>query len=90
MIASALPFHDFVASQRPQPPLRAAISAHYRQAEAACVSDLAAAATLPAEDVEQARLTAIALIEGLRAKGSGGIAQGLLRAYDLSGRKAWR
>ena len=79
------PFRDFAASQRPQSALRAAITAHYREAEAACVTRLAAAAALPAEDVEQARLTATALVEGLRAKGSGGIAQGLVRAYDLSG-----
>nr|WP_294556431.1 bifunctional proline dehydrogenase/L-glutamate gamma-semialdehyde dehydrogenase PutA [uncultured Rhodopila sp.] len=85
MTAPARPFHALAASQQPQPALRAAISAHYREAEAACVPRLAAAATLAAEDAEQVRLTAIALVEGLRAKGTGGIAQGLVRAYDLSG-----
>jgi RHH-type proline utilization regulon transcriptional repressor/proline dehydrogenase/delta 1-pyrroline-5-carboxylate dehydrogenase len=84
MAAQAPPFHHFAAAQRQQPALRAAISAHYREAEAACVSRLIAAATLPEEDAGQARLTAIALVESLRAKGAGGIAQGLLRAYDLS------
>jgi RHH-type proline utilization regulon transcriptional repressor/proline dehydrogenase/delta 1-pyrroline-5-carboxylate dehydrogenase len=83
--APSAPFHDFAASQRPQPALRAAIGAHYREAEAACVQRLAAAATLPAEDAGQARLTATALVEGLRAKPAAGIAQGLIRAYDLSG-----
>ena len=69
------PFRDFAASQRPQPPLRQAITAHYRDTEADCVSRLAAAATLPPEDAAQARLTAIALVERLRADGTAGIAQ---------------
>ena len=81
------PFRDFAASVPAQPALRSAIAAHYREAEAACVTRLAAAATLPAEDAEQARLTATALVEGLRAKGPPGVAQGLVRAYDLSGKE---
>ena len=78
------PFAQFAASVLHQSELRAAITAHTRAPEPGCVAALLADATLPAETVQQAQATARRLIHALRAKGTKGSVQGLVREYDLS------
>ena len=78
------PFAHFQTSLSPNSPLRAAITAHYRAPEPACVAALIAAAHLPAATAHQAQSTARRLVESLRAKGTKGAVQGLVREYDLS------
>ncbi len=67
-----------------QTPLRAAITRQTRAPEPECVAALLHAATLPAAIVEQARHTATTLVQALRAKGTRGTVEGLVREYDLS------
>ena len=77
------PFASF-AGLSPQAPLRAAITAHTRSPEPGCVAALLPMATLPPATVHQAQATARRLIGALRAKGTRGAVQGLVREYDLS------
>ena len=78
------PFAAFSADISTQSPLRDEITRHDRAPEPERVQALVAAATLPAAIVEQARATASALVEALRAKGTHGTVEGLVREYDLS------
>ena len=78
------PFARFQSSVPPDSPLRAAITAHYRAPEPHCVAALVSAALLPVPVVQQAEATARRLVEALRAKGTKGAVQGLVREYDLS------
>ena len=78
------PFEAFARDIQPQTPLRAAITAHYRADEAECVERLVAAATLSQEMSTQATVRATSLVEALRAKGTRGTVEGLVREYDLS------
>ena len=78
------PFQDFVAGVQPQSPLRDAITAAYRRAEPDCVQALLPAATLPAAEVAQAEALAARLVTALRAKGTRGTVEGLVREYSLS------
>ena len=78
------PFAAFLASVQAQPPLRAAITAQTRGDEAACISGLLRAATLPPHVVGQAQVLARRLITALRAKGAQGAVEKLLREYALS------
>ena len=78
------PFDIFASDIQSQSPLRAAITAHYRADEAMCVEHLVAAATLSNEMSAQATARATLLVEALRAKGTRGAVEGLVREYDLS------
>ena len=78
------PFQAFVAGVQPQPPLRAAVTAAYRRAEPACVAALLPGATLPSGTVAQAESLAARLVTALRAKGTRGTVEGLVREYALS------
>jgi RHH-type proline utilization regulon transcriptional repressor/proline dehydrogenase/delta 1-pyrroline-5-carboxylate dehydrogenase len=64
--------------------LRAAITAAYRRPEPDCVRDLLPAATLDEAAVAQARGLARRLVETLRAQGTRGTVEGLIREYALS------
>jgi RHH-type proline utilization regulon transcriptional repressor/proline dehydrogenase/delta 1-pyrroline-5-carboxylate dehydrogenase len=64
--------------------LRAAITAHYRADEAACVTALLPAASMPHAMRAQARALAERLVVALRAKRERGGVEGLVREYDLS------
>ena len=78
------PFAAFAAQIQPQPPLRAAVTAAYRRPEPACVQALLPAATLPPAAVQQAEALAARLVTALRAKGTRGTVEGLVREYALS------
>ncbi len=82
--SSPSPFAAFAASVQSPTPLRAAITSHYRAPEPSCVAALVAAARLPERVVERAHTTASRLVEALRAKGTRGTVEGLVREYDLS------
>jgi RHH-type transcriptional regulator, proline utilization regulon repressor / proline dehydrogenase / delta 1-pyrroline-5-carboxylate dehydrogenase len=78
------PFSQFDRGLAPQSALRAAITRHYRASEPDCVAELVLGATLSGEMAGRARLTAAALVQALRAKGSRGPVECLVREYDLS------
>jgi RHH-type proline utilization regulon transcriptional repressor/proline dehydrogenase/delta 1-pyrroline-5-carboxylate dehydrogenase len=78
------PFADFLADIEKRDGLRAAIDAAYRVPETDCVPALLQAATLPASTQAQARALARQLVEGLRARPTTGLVQGLMREYALS------
>jgi len=78
------PFAEFAASLQPQTPLRAAITAAYRRPEPDCLPSLVTGATLPAAVVAQAQTLAARLVTALRAKGTRGTVEGLVREYALS------
>ena len=80
----AQPFDAFAADIQPQSELRAAVTRHDRAPEPDCVEALLAAAVLPDAVTKQAEATARALVTTLRAKGTRGAVQGLVRGYDLS------
>ena len=81
---SHAPFAEFLGSKPPDSPLRAAITAAYRAPEPGCVEALIEMARVPAEVAQRAEATARRLVESLRAKGTKGAVQGLVREYDLS------
>ena len=64
--------------------LRDEITRRFRASEADCVDALVAVATLPGEVVARAGSLAGRLVETLRAKGTRGPVEGLMREYDLS------
>ena len=78
------PFAEFADSLQPQSPLRAAITAAYRRPEPDCLASLMASATLPHAVVEDAQTLAARLVTALRAKGTRGTVEGLIREYALS------
>lgn len=78
------PFASFAPPVRVQSPLRQAITAAYRRDEAECLAPLLTAATLDASMQSAIRETARRLIEGLRARRSGGGVEGLVQEYALS------
>jgi RHH-type transcriptional regulator, proline utilization regulon repressor / proline dehydrogenase / delta 1-pyrroline-5-carboxylate dehydrogenase len=78
------PFEAFARSQRLQPPLRAAITAAYRQPEPECVPPLLDLATLSPAAAARARALAMQLVEALRAKVPSGGVEGLIHEYALS------
>ncbi len=78
------PFSAFAASVQGQSTLRAAVTAHTRTDEATCVARLLDAATLPPAVTKQAEQTARRLVQALRAKGTRGPVEGLVREYALS------
>jgi RHH-type proline utilization regulon transcriptional repressor/proline dehydrogenase/delta 1-pyrroline-5-carboxylate dehydrogenase len=77
-------FADFSPPVREQTPLRRAITAAYRRPEPACVADLIASATLPAQTRAATRETARSLIAALRTKYRGTGVEGLVQEYALS------
>jgi len=78
------PFADFAGPLQPQAPLRAAITAAYRRPEPECLPPLITAATLPPAVAVQAQALAARLVTALRAKGTRGTVEGLIREYALS------
>ena len=78
------PFEEFASSLRAQSDLRSAITAYYRAQEQQRVVALVAEATVAKETTQQTQATARVLIEMLRAKGTRGALDGLVREYDLS------
>jgi len=78
------PFADFAGSVQPQPVLRAVVTAAYRRPEPDCLPPLIAAATLPEPVVLEAQVLAARLVTALRAKGTRGTVEGLIREYALS------
>ena len=82
--ASPGPFAAFAASITTQSPLRAAITAQTRADEAECVARLLVTAKLPSPVVVQAEVLARRLVTALRAKGTHGAVEGLMREYALS------
>lgn len=78
------PFAEFAGPIPPQSPLRAAITAAYRRPEPDCMPPLIAAATLPEHVVQAAQALAARLVRALRAKGTRGTVEGLIREYALS------
>lgn len=78
------PFAEFAGPIPPQSPLRAAITAAYLRPEPDCLPPLIAAAALPEHVVQAAQALAARLIRALRAKGTRGTVEGLIREYALS------
>ncbi|MFC7737770.1 trifunctional transcriptional regulator/proline dehydrogenase/L-glutamate gamma-semialdehyde dehydrogenase [Roseomonas sp. GCM10028921] len=78
------PFGALAGPVRPQPPLRAAITAACRRPETECLPPLIEAATLPPGMAAAAGRTARALVEALRAQPARGGVQGLVREFSLS------
>jgi len=78
------PFTEFAESLQSQPPFRAAVTAAYRRPEPDCLPPLVASATLPAAVVVQVQTLAARLVTALRAKGTRGTVEGLIREYALS------
>ena len=71
----------FAAPLAPRSPLRDAITAAYRRPEPECVAALLAQAGPPAPGTQA---LATRLVTALRAKGTRGPVEGLVREYDLS------
>ncbi len=78
------PFAEFAGSIQPQSALRAAITSAYRRPEPDCLPSLVAAATLPEPVITQIQALAARLVAALRAKGTRGTVEGLVREYALS------
>jgi len=78
------PFAAFIADIQRHDALRAAIDAAYRVPETECLPALLRAATLPAPAKAKAQALARQLVEGLRARPTTGLVQGLMREYALS------
>src|SRR5271163_4043590 len=78
------PFQAFGAELVPHEGRRAAIDVAYRAPETECLPILLPAAESPAAAKAQALALARRLIEGLRARPSSGLVQGLMREYALS------
>ncbi len=78
------PFHAFAGDVQWQSPLRAAITDAYRRPEPACLLPLLEAAAQPAPLAARTEALATRLVHALRAKGTRGPVEGLVREYDLS------
>ncbi len=78
------PFSAFAAELVGHDARRAAIDALTRAPETQCLPELLGAAELPAPVAGRARALARSLIEGLRARPTTGLVQGLMREYALS------
>jgi RHH-type proline utilization regulon transcriptional repressor/proline dehydrogenase/delta 1-pyrroline-5-carboxylate dehydrogenase len=79
-----MPYAAFASDIQSQSALRSAITAAYRRPEPDCVRDLLTLATMPEAALTQARDLARRLIEALRAKGTRGTVESLIREYALS------
>ena len=78
------PFDSFARSLQPQSPLRAVITAAWRQPETDCVPPLLDQASLTPARTVRARALATRLVEALRAKAPSGGVEGLIHEYALS------
>jgi len=78
------PFAAFAAGLPPQGALRAAIGAAHRRAEPDCLAALLPRAALPPAALARAQALAGRLVAALRARGTRGAVDGLIREYDLS------
>jgi RHH-type proline utilization regulon transcriptional repressor/proline dehydrogenase/delta 1-pyrroline-5-carboxylate dehydrogenase len=83
-LAEKMPFAAFHDDIQRHEGLRAAIDAAYRAPETECLPGLLRVATLPASTKARARALARQLVEGLRARPTTGLVQGLMREYALS------
>ena len=83
-VPASQPFLAFARSVQPQSVSRARITAACRIAEEDAVAMLLPAATLSAEEAEQADRLACTLVEKLRGKPARGGVEGLVKEYDLS------
>ena len=83
-MTQSTPFDAFAHSLRPQPPLRARITAATRRPEEQCLPPLLEAAAMTPAELERTRVLATTLVTSLRAKGARGTVEGLVREYDLS------
>jgi len=83
-MTSLAPFAAFAPPIREQSPLRRAITEAYRRPEPDCVAALIGPATLPAQTVEAAGLTARQLVAKLRAHRHGSAVEALVQEYALS------
>jgi len=81
---SPAPFAAFAPPIREQSPLRRAITQAYRRPEPDCVAALIGPATLPAQIVAAAGLTARKLVGKLRAQRRGSAVEALVQEYALS------
>src|SRR6185369_5058042 len=81
---SRAPFAAFAPPIREQSPLRRAITQAYRRPEPDCVAALIGPATLPAQIVAAAGLTARKLVGKLRAQRRGSAVEALVQEYALS------
>ncbi len=84
MTTAGRPFEAFARSVQPQTPLRAAITAATRRAEPECVVRLLSDAAMPDALAGRTQALARTLVTTLRAKGTRGAVEGLVREYDLS------
>jgi len=84
VLRPSTPFASFAPRLRTLTPLRQAITTAYRRSEPECVTELLAAAALPAEVRAAARATARSLITALRSKHRGTGVEGLVQEYALS------
>ena len=83
-MTSLAPFAAFAPPIREQSPFRRAITEAYRRPEPDCVAALIGPATLPAQTVEAAGLTARQLVAKLRAHRHGSAMEALVQEYALS------
>ena len=83
-MGEALAYTPRYVTSAPQPPLRAAITAAYRRAEADCLPPLMALATLPAAAAARTEKSARSLVARLRGKARAGGVEGLIHEYALS------
>ena len=80
----AMPFAAFAETLHPQSELRARITEATRRPEEHCLPPLLASATLAPDEAAQTRALATRLVQALRAKGTRGAVEGLVREYALS------
>ena len=78
------PFAGLAADVRPQPPLRAAVTAAYRRAEEDCLPPLIEAAAPTAAEDAQASALARRLVTALRGKRRSGGVEALVQEFSLS------
>jgi RHH-type proline utilization regulon transcriptional repressor/proline dehydrogenase/delta 1-pyrroline-5-carboxylate dehydrogenase len=78
------PFEALAEDVRPQPPLRAAVTAAYRRPEEDCLPPLIEAADLPPREGAAAAALARRLVTALRAKRRGGGVEALVQEFSLS------
>jgi RHH-type proline utilization regulon transcriptional repressor/proline dehydrogenase/delta 1-pyrroline-5-carboxylate dehydrogenase len=90
--AAVHPFQAFARGVLAQSDLRARITEAYRRPEEDCLPSLTAEATLPEAVRVRVEATARGLVEALRATGSHGGVESLMREFALSSqeRRAWR
>ncbi|MCW1430757.1 trifunctional transcriptional regulator/proline dehydrogenase/L-glutamate gamma-semialdehyde dehydrogenase [Novosphingobium sp. JCM 18896] len=81
---ASTPFDQFAPPVAPQTPLRQAITAAYRRAEAECLAPLIAAAEVDAPTGSAIRETARQLVTTLRKQKRGSGVEGLVQEYSLS------